>query len=139
MIVGPLGGPTSPRRVAWASSRGPSDQIRTAWAIASVPGAPTLPPSDTRSYMRVVIATAHPCPTSPSRSPSGTAGYEDLAPRAVLITWESQNVHAAGFTTVVRSNEKPGRDKDIRVLPVLRRFLRDHPEPPPHRTADASP
>lgn len=64
-------------------------------------------------------------------SPAGSpAGYEDLAPRSVLITVGSQNVQAASLTDVVRSKEEAGRDKDIRVLPALRRFLRDHPDPP---------
>ena len=62
-------------------------------------------------------------------SPAGApAGYEDLAPRSVLITVGSQNVQAASLADVVHSKEEVGRDKDIRVLPALRRFLRDHPD-----------
>jgi len=65
-------------------------------------------------------------------SPAGApAGYEDLAPRSVLITVGSQDVRAASLTDVVHSKEEAGRDKDIRVLPALRRFLRDHPDRPP--------
>jgi hypothetical protein len=64
-------------------------------------------------------------------SPAGApGGYEDLAPRSVLITVGSQNVQAASLADVVHSKEEAGRDKDIRVLPALRRFLRDHPDRP---------
>jgi hypothetical protein len=52
-------------------------------------------------------------------------GYEDLAPRSVLITVGNQEVRAASLIDVVRSKEQAGRDKDIRALPALRRFLRD--------------
>lgn len=72
-------------------------------------------------------------------SPAGApAGYEDLAPRSVLITVGRQNVQAASLTDVVHSKEEAGRDKDIRVLPALRRFLRDHPDqgPAPEESAD---
>jgi hypothetical protein len=65
-------------------------------------------------------------------TPAGApGGYEDLSPRSVLITVGGQTVWAASLRDVVRSKEEAGRDKDIRVLPVLRRFLRDHPDRPP--------
>jgi hypothetical protein len=54
----------------------------------------------------------------------------------VLITVGDQVVWAASLADVVRSKEETARDKDIRVLPVLRRFLRDHPDRPP--TPEAS-
>lgn len=64
-------------------------------------------------------------------SPAGSpAGYEELAPRSVLITVGSQNVQAASLIDVVHSKEEAGRDKDIRVLPARRRFLRDQPDRP---------
>ena len=72
-------------------------------------------------------------------APAGAPhGYEDLAPRSVLITVGSQDVQAASLTDVVHCKEQAGRDKDIRVLPVLLRFLRDHPDqPPPEEPVDA--
>ena len=52
--------------------------------------------------------------------PDGTpAGYEDLAPRSVLITVGDQNVRAASLADVIHSKEEAGRAKDIRVLPAL--------------------
>lgn len=63
-------------------------------------------------------------------SPAGApAGYEDLAPSSVVITVGGQKVRAASITDVVHSKEEAGRDKDIRVLPALRRFVREHPDP----------
>lgn len=68
-------------------------------------------------------------------TPAGSpAGYEDLAPRSVLITVGRQGVQAASLADVVRSKEEAGREKDIRALPILRRFLRDHPDQPPGQT-----
>lgn len=58
--------------------------------------------------------------------PAGApAGYEDLAPRSVLITVGDQNVQVASLADVIHSKEEAGRAKDIRVLPALRRFIRD--------------
>ena len=56
--------------VSWASSR----QMRTASAMGPEPrwGVPPPPPMVVRSFMRVVMATRHPSPTSPMRSLSGT-------------------------------------------------------------------
>jgi hypothetical protein len=65
-------------------------------------------------------------------SPAGApGGYEDLAPRSVLITVGGQGVRAASLIDVVHSKEEAGREKDIRVLSTLRRFLHDHPGLPP--------
>lgn len=59
-------------------------------------------------------------------TPAGApAGYDDLAARSVLISVGEQDVRAASLADVVRSKEEAGRDKDIRALPALRRFLRD--------------
>ena len=58
--------------------------------------------------------------------PAGApAGYDDLAPRSVLITVGDQDVHAASLADVIRSKEEAGRAKDIRALPALRRFISD--------------
>lgn len=59
---------------------------------------------------------------SPAGSPNG---YDDLAHQSVIITVGGQAVRAASLADVVRSKEEAGRAKDIRVLPALRRFLRD--------------
>jgi len=59
-------------------------------------------------------------------SPAGTRnGYDDLEHQSVMIKVGSQEVRAASLADVVRSKEEAGREKDIRVLPALRRFLRD--------------
>jgi hypothetical protein len=64
--------------------------------------------------------------------PAGVpAGYEDLVPRSVLITVGGQDVRAASLADVVRSKEQAGREKDVRNLPALRRFLRDNRDRPP--------
>jgi hypothetical protein len=72
--------------------------------------------------------------------PAGApAGYDDLAPRSVLITVGGQDVRVASLADVVHSKEEAGRDKDIRALPALRRFLRDHPDrrpPAPDESVD---
>ena len=61
-------------------------------------------------------------------SPAGAPrGYEDLAPGSVLITVGDQDVRVASLVDIVHSKEEAGRAKDIRVLPTLRRFIRDHP------------
>jgi hypothetical protein len=58
--------------------------------------------------------------------PAGArSGYDDLAPRSVLITVGDQDVRVASLADVIRSKEEAGRDKDIRALPAMRRFLRD--------------
>lgn len=54
-------------------------------------------------------------------------GYEDLAPRSVLITVGDQVVRAASLADVIHSKEEAGRAKDIRVLPALRRLIRARP------------
>lgn len=69
-------------------------------------------------------------------SPAGSpAGYADLAPHSVLITVGNQDVRVASLADVVHSKEQAGRDKDIRILPALRRYLReysdDRPDPLP--------
>ncbi len=57
-------------------------------------------------------------------------GYDDLVGRSVAIRIGDQAARAASLADVVRSKEEAGLGKDIRALPVLRQFLRDHPEPP---------
>lgn len=65
-------------------------------------------------------------------SPAGSpAGYDDLALHSVLITVGGQAVRVASLADVVRSKEEAGREKDIRVLPALRRYLSDHADRPP--------
>lgn len=68
-------------------------------------------------------------------SPAGSpAGYDDLAPHSVLITVGDQDVRVASLADVVRSREEAGREKDIRTLPALRRYLRDHADQSPGPT-----
>lgn len=56
--------------------------------------------------------------------PSGTAGYQDLRRGAVsLEIGEGVEVPVASLLDVIRSKEAAGRDKDRRMLPVLRQLL----------------
>lgn len=55
-----------------------------------------------------------------SQVPSGTAGYDDLKRDAVTIRVHALDVVAASLADIVRSKDAAGRNKDRRVLPVLR-------------------
>ncbi len=55
--------------------------------------------------------------------PSGTQGYDDLRRDAVEVVLRSTPVLLASLADIVRSKEAAGRDKDRRVLPVLRELL----------------
>lgn len=58
-----------------------------------------------------------------SFTPSGTAGYQDLKRAAVIIELSDVRAPVASLLDVIRSKEAAGRDKDHRVLPVLRQLL----------------
>jgi len=58
-----------------------------------------------------------------SFEPAGTAGYPDLIKRAVFIEVDGVRFAVASLEDVVRSKQAAGRDKDERVLPLLRRML----------------
>ena len=60
---------------------------------------------------------------TPAAAPGG---YEDLEPASVMIGIGEQTARAASVADVLRSKEEAGRDKDIRSLPLLRRFVREH-------------
>jgi hypothetical protein len=61
--------------------------------------------------------------------PSGFAtGYAELQPNAHLVRVESVNVMVADIEDVIRSKETAGRPKDIQVLPILYRFVRERKE-----------
>jgi hypothetical protein len=55
--------------------------------------------------------------------PSGTSGYEDLSRDAGHFVILDVGVDVASLADVIRSKEAAGRDKDLYVLPVLRRLL----------------
>jgi hypothetical protein len=55
--------------------------------------------------------------------PAGTAGYRDLIKRAVVVEVDGVRFAVASLEEVVRSKEAAGREKDERVLPLLRRML----------------
>ena len=57
---------------------------------------------------------------APAAAPSG---YDDLVQRSVAISVGRQHARAASLEDVLRSKEEAGREKDIRALPLLRRFL----------------
>jgi hypothetical protein len=56
-------------------------------------------------------------------TPSGTTGYDDLRRDAVTIKFRNVDVVVASLSDIVRSKGAAGRDKDRRVLPVLRELL----------------
>ncbi|HWB65250.1 MAG TPA: hypothetical protein VG708_00280 [Mycobacteriales bacterium] len=55
--------------------------------------------------------------------PSGTRGYDDLRRDALTIRIRGVDVCVASLADIVRSKEAAGRDKDRRVLPVLRELV----------------
>lgn len=56
--------------------------------------------------------------------PDGTEGYDDLVAGSSGVGLGSQIVPVASLEDVIRSKAAAGRDKDIKVLPTLRRYLR---------------
>jgi hypothetical protein len=61
--------------------------------------------------------------------PSGfETGYAELEPNARRVRVDSVEVMVADIEDVIRSKETAGRPKDIQVLPVLYRFVRDTKE-----------
>src|SRR5579859_361116 len=58
-----------------------------------------------------------------SFEPAGTRGYADLIKRAVVVEVDATSFAVASLEDVIRSKQAAGRDKDIRVLPLLRRML----------------
>ena len=55
--------------------------------------------------------------------PAGTQGYADLAERATVIDVGDLDVRIAALEDVIRSKAAAGREKDLVVLPALRRLL----------------
>lgn len=63
-------------------------------------------------------------PLDVSLVPDGTAGFEDLVPGSVEISFDGRSVRVAALEDIIRSKEAAGRVKDIVVLPALRAHLR---------------
>lgn len=59
--------------------------------------------------------------------PSGTQGWEDLGPNAVVIDLNGTAVAVASLEDVIRSKEAANRPKDRIVLPALRHLLQLRP------------
>ena len=57
--------------------------------------------------------------------PSGTGGFEDLAPRAVTMSIHGVSVAVAALEDVIRSKEAANRPKDQRTLPMLHQLLEE--------------
>ena len=55
--------------------------------------------------------------------PSGTSGFEDLRPRAVMVSLTGHPVAVASLADVIRSKEAANRPKDQVALPALRLLL----------------
>jgi len=55
--------------------------------------------------------------------PAGTGGFDDLARDAVTVSFGGQPMPTASLRDIVRSKDAANRDKDRRVLPLLRRLL----------------
>ncbi len=58
-----------------------------------------------------------------SFTPTGTHGYQDLLRDALTIELRGVPVRVAHLADVIRSKDAANRDKDRRVLPVLRQVL----------------
>lgn len=58
-----------------------------------------------------------------SFEPSGTRGFHDLEQEAVAISIRGLDVRLASLADIVRSKSAANRDKDRRVLPLLRELL----------------
>ena len=56
-------------------------------------------------------------------TPAGTHGFADLAERAASVDIGGVEVLVAALEDVVRSKAAAGREKDLIVLPTLRRLL----------------
>jgi hypothetical protein len=63
-------------------------------------------------------------PLDVSLVPDGTAGFEDLAPGSVEMSFDGRSVPVAALEDIIKSKEAAGRVKDIVVLPALRAHLR---------------
>jgi hypothetical protein len=57
--------------------------------------------------------------------PAGTAGYAELAPRAVEVEVHGLRVAVAALEDVIRSKQAANRPKDHRTLPVLLELLEE--------------
>jgi predicted nucleotidyltransferase len=55
--------------------------------------------------------------------PAGTAGYRDLVKHAEAIDVGGATVKVAALEDIVRSKEAASREKDLVVLPALRRLI----------------
>lgn len=58
-----------------------------------------------------------------SFTPAGTQGYPDLVRDALTVELRGVPVRVAHLADVIRSKDAANRDKDRRVLPVLRQVL----------------
>jgi hypothetical protein len=58
-----------------------------------------------------------------SMTPSGTSGFADLRRDARAVELYGLSIRVISLADVIRSKEAAGRDKDRRVLPVLRELL----------------
>ncbi len=54
---------------------------------------------------------------------AASAGYEDLIGDSVLIEVGGEHARAASLEDILRSKEEAGREKDVRAVVVLRRFV----------------
>jgi hypothetical protein len=61
--------------------------------------------------------------------PAGTTGYSDLAERSQRIDIGGVVVRVAALEDIIRSKEAANREKDLVVLPALRRLLERSTEP----------
>jgi hypothetical protein len=58
-----------------------------------------------------------------STIPSGTTGYDDLARDALPVSIRGVHISVSSLADIVRSKEAAGRNKDRRVLPLLRELV----------------
>ena len=93
--------------------------------VEGVPeGVPAPLDVETLATRSVITLLTDHGPLDISFTPEGTAGYTDVAARAVrLIVGDHPGVPVADLADVIASKEAAGRAKDLRQLPSLRRLL----------------
>jgi hypothetical protein len=69
--------------------------------------------------VRLVNLTTHYGDFDIAFEPGGSAGYRDLAERAVEVAIDGITVRVASLADIIRSKEAAGRPKDRATLPVL--------------------
>lgn len=99
-----------------AALRDMDARIRT---TADPDGVPVAADEDFLRRMRLVNLITRYGDFDITFQPAGTAGYDDLAARAVDVAIDGTVVRVASLTDIIRSKEATNRPKDRATLPIL--------------------